>query len=448
VSCRRPGIHPGVVVRFRLKLKRLDFISAVDAGAQGPIADVALIKRHDASGIEAVCEVVKVDESLGLVFGWALATSLDGGKTPHVDLQSDAIDEADLIKVAAEFMEDAAKSDVMHDFENDGRIVFAMPLVPEVNNALGIKSDVHGLAIAMKPSPATFKRFQSGELRAFSIAGIGERELLTEKRVTDEKRAPSAIDARAVAASLTRKSPPSNTARKVEPKMTEEQYKARIAELEAELAALKEKPAEKRLVVLTEAQQSHYAKLHGDDAAAFIAKSDSERTAIVKAAIEADPIEYTTADGLVLRKSADPALIAMAKKADSAEKLAKAERDARELVELTKRASETLGAIAGTPATHAALLKSVESIADETTRNAAIASLKAANAVMLEKGVAKGVGGEEKDLIAAGPQGEFDGLVAKHMTDHKCDERDARLAVVKTARGRELYAAIEKAKRA
>jgi len=31
--------------RYRLKIKRLDFISSVDAGAQGPISNVALLKR-------------------------------------------------------------------------------------------------------------------------------------------------------------------------------------------------------------------------------------------------------------------------------------------------------------------------------------------------------------------------------------------------------------------
>src|SRR5687768_11807337 len=100
--------------RFRLRLKRLDFISAVDAGAQGAISDVALLKRADPEGIEATCQVAKVDESLGLVFGWALATDIGG--SPHVDLQGDAIEGGDeLIKVAAEFMEAAAASDVMHD---------------------------------------------------------------------------------------------------------------------------------------------------------------------------------------------------------------------------------------------------------------------------------------------------------------------------------------------
>lgn len=165
---------------FRLRLKALKFISAVDAGAQGPIADVALIKRApDWSRFDGVARVVKTDEKLGLVFGWALATSLDGGETPHVDLQQDAIiGDDELIKIAAEFMEQGAASDVMHDDNPDGKIVFAMPLTRDVAGALGITTKVHGLAIAMRPSRETFRRFVSKELNAFSIAGTGVRELV------------------------------------------------------------------------------------------------------------------------------------------------------------------------------------------------------------------------------------------------------------------------------
>src|SRR5262249_6359398 len=164
----------------RLRITCLKFISAVDAGAQGPIANVALIKRAaEGDEFEAVCKVALASEKMGLVFGWALASTLDGGKTPHVDLQKDAIvGDDDLIKIAAAFMEAGGPSDVLHSDVPDGRVLFCLPLTAEVLKALGLQSDVHGLAIGMRPSPETFKRFLSGELNAFSIAGIGERELV------------------------------------------------------------------------------------------------------------------------------------------------------------------------------------------------------------------------------------------------------------------------------
>lgn len=183
-SANRPGTESGASVGdmatpyYRLRLKSLKFISAVDAGAQGPVANVALIKRAPSGDhVDATCHVVKLDEHLGLVFGWALASTIDGGATPHIDLQKDAvIGDDELIKVAAAFMEQGAASDVMHDDNPDGKIVFAMPLTKDVSAALGIVSKVHGLAIAMRPSPETFQRFLKKELNAFSIAGEGTRE--------------------------------------------------------------------------------------------------------------------------------------------------------------------------------------------------------------------------------------------------------------------------------
>lgn len=178
---------------FKLKLKSLKFVSAVDYPAQSEVAHARLLKSDGA--IDATFTVAKVSEdpALGLVFGWAMASTLDGGKTAYHDLQGDAIEEADMIKVCAEFMEGGALSDVQHDDNADGKIVFAMPLVKEVNDALGIQSDIRGLAIAMKPSPETFKRFQSGELRGFSIAGMGERTA---------KSAPAPVDPAKLAADL------------------------------------------------------------------------------------------------------------------------------------------------------------------------------------------------------------------------------------------------------
>src|SRR5204863_7659868 len=114
---------------YRLRIKSLKFISAVDHGAQGPISNVALIKRApDGDEIEAVCKVALASETLGLVFGWALASTIDGGQTPHVDLQDDAVvGDDELIKVAAAFMEAGGASDVLHADIQDGKILFCLP---------------------------------------------------------------------------------------------------------------------------------------------------------------------------------------------------------------------------------------------------------------------------------------------------------------------------------
>ncbi len=173
----------------KLRITSLKFISAVDAGAQGEIANVALIKRAPTGDeFQLTCKVAKLDESIGVVFGYAVASTVDGGKTPHIDLQSDAVAGGDdLIKVALGFAEAGAQSDVMHDCVKDGWVPFVMPLNADTKKAFKLSGDVEGIAIGMKPSVETFKRFVSGELAAFSIYGTGERTPLEKRRV--EKQA-------------------------------------------------------------------------------------------------------------------------------------------------------------------------------------------------------------------------------------------------------------------
>jgi hypothetical protein len=172
----------GDVKATRLRITSLKFISAVDAGAQGPISNVALIKRAPTGDtFSLTATVAKVDEALGVVFGYAVASTVDGGKSPHIDLQGDAVVGGDvLIKVALGFAEAGAQSDVMHDCIKDGWIPFLMPLNAETKKAFKLAGDVEGIAIGMKPSAETFKRFQSGELAAFSIYGEGIRTPLEE----------------------------------------------------------------------------------------------------------------------------------------------------------------------------------------------------------------------------------------------------------------------------
>lgn len=180
---------------YKLKLTKLQWLSSVDAPAQGDGARALLIKRKGPhEEIEFSARVSKLNDELGLVFGHAFSSSLDGGATLHVDYQEDAID-PDFIKTAMEFMEAGGPTDVNHDCAPDGRIVFAWPLVPEVNAAMGIKSDVIGLAIAVKPSAETYAKFKSGELAGFSLYGTGTREPLGKqhKEPVTLKSAPTRV---------------------------------------------------------------------------------------------------------------------------------------------------------------------------------------------------------------------------------------------------------------
>ena len=122
------------------------------------------------------CEFVKVDAELGLVFGFAAVSTING--EDYFDRQDQHIPENELLKAATDF---ALKKNLvgtdMHarDGENqpvrDGDIVFMFPLLADIAKSLNIATPMTGLLIAMKPSDATLEKFKSGEYTGFSIAG-------------------------------------------------------------------------------------------------------------------------------------------------------------------------------------------------------------------------------------------------------------------------------------
>lgn len=162
-----------MAAKYRLKLKRLDFISAVDQPAQ-ETALAAIVKRAGkADRFTATVNVAKVDAELGIVLGWALTSTVDG--SPYHDLHGDAIEEADLVKIAYEYVVNGALTDEMHDGAADGSAPFIWPMTSEIAKALGIPSDKTGILVGIKPSADVLAKFKSGEYTGFSIAGIGER---------------------------------------------------------------------------------------------------------------------------------------------------------------------------------------------------------------------------------------------------------------------------------
>jgi hypothetical protein len=118
-------------------------------------------------------EVCKVDESEGLVFGWALVC-LENGK-PHVDLQGDHVPEATMLKAAAKFASGARVAKEMHEGAPAGTVEFIWPLTADIAKACGLETKRTGLLIGMRPAPEMLAKFKSGEYRGFSIGGRGKR---------------------------------------------------------------------------------------------------------------------------------------------------------------------------------------------------------------------------------------------------------------------------------
>jgi hypothetical protein len=145
----------------------------VDEDEVGKGADFE--KKEVAGAVDEQVKVLKVDPELGLVFGWAIVSKIDG--EDYYDTQGDNIPEGSMLKAATEFMVSRRVAKEMHVGDGKGLIVFAWPMTAEIAKAMGVQSKYHGLMIAMKPdSPELLGKFQSGEYTGFSIGGKRVRD--------------------------------------------------------------------------------------------------------------------------------------------------------------------------------------------------------------------------------------------------------------------------------
>lgn len=122
-----------------------------------------------AQKFESAVQIAKVDESLGLVFGFAIVSKVDG--EPYHDVQGDYIPEDAMLKAGADFMANSRVAKEMHAGDKIGEVVFAFPLTEDIAKSLDITTKKTGLLIAMKPSAEVLAKFRSGEFAGFSIGG-------------------------------------------------------------------------------------------------------------------------------------------------------------------------------------------------------------------------------------------------------------------------------------
>jgi hypothetical protein len=123
-------------------------------------------------------KVAKVDDDLGLVFGFAIVCK-EGGEE-YFDVQGDHIPEATMVEASADFMINSRVAKEMHSGEATGSVVFAFPLTADIAKAMGLgEPERTGLMIAMKPdTDEQLAKFRSGEFTGFSIGG---RRILDEE---------------------------------------------------------------------------------------------------------------------------------------------------------------------------------------------------------------------------------------------------------------------------
>ncbi len=157
-------------------------ISAVNDSIKSGRLDSALRGRYGAAvhaekAFDFYAKVEKVDETLGVVFGWAIVCKEKG--QDYFDTQDDHIPEASMLKAATDFMCHSRVLGDMHVTAEGGSVVFAFPMTADIAEAFGMKTEKTGLMIGVKPASAdTLAKFKSGEYSGFSIGGI---------RVVDEE---------------------------------------------------------------------------------------------------------------------------------------------------------------------------------------------------------------------------------------------------------------------
>lgn len=123
-----------------------------------------------------VNRIAKVDDELGLVFGFAIVCKIDG--EAHFDSQGDHIPEDAMLKAAADFALSARVAKEMHSGDQVGAFTFLFPMTTDIAKSLGITLEQSGLLVAMSAEPDVLAKFKDGTYTGFSIGGA---------RITDEE---------------------------------------------------------------------------------------------------------------------------------------------------------------------------------------------------------------------------------------------------------------------
>ena len=131
--------------------------------------------------IEIRTEILKVDDELGLVFGWGFICT-EGGEDHH-DTQEDNIPVGEMLKATADFMRDSRVMDANHQREQTGDVVFAMPMTKQIASAYNMDlpknddgRDVEGFMMCVKPhSDEELQKFKNGTYTGFSLDGEARR---------------------------------------------------------------------------------------------------------------------------------------------------------------------------------------------------------------------------------------------------------------------------------
>lgn len=114
-------------------------------------------------------QIAKVNKDHGIVYGYAVISKKDG--KPYFDLQKEHVPEATMVDFSVDFMKNSRVAKAMHEGEQVGDVIFAMPMTEDIAKSLDIQVKKTGLIIGMEPNPEALKKFEDGTFKGFSIGG-------------------------------------------------------------------------------------------------------------------------------------------------------------------------------------------------------------------------------------------------------------------------------------
>lgn len=113
--------------------------------------------------------ITKVDEDLGVVFGWAIVSKVDG--EDYYDLQGDHITEAAALEAAVDYMVSSGVQKDMHEGDRRGTATL-FPMTADVAKAYGFDTGGRsGVLVMAKPDRELFELHRAEKRTGFSIGG-------------------------------------------------------------------------------------------------------------------------------------------------------------------------------------------------------------------------------------------------------------------------------------
>jgi len=138
-------------------------------------------KKEKDSETHLLLKFKETNTDKNLVFGWASVAETSDGSVVK-DLQDDIIKVEELEKGAYRFVKNSRTAGEMHERIGVGSLVESMVFTKDKQKALGIPEGTMpvGWWVGFEVTPDVFAKIKSGEYKAFSIGGRGQRTKVGE----------------------------------------------------------------------------------------------------------------------------------------------------------------------------------------------------------------------------------------------------------------------------